>query len=84
MHMPVALADTLLKAAGYEGPYEIVRLHEMVLEARPLQYCFQGFWHGSEARSVVVEVETGEVSEVNYDCVVNLKNDVNGTKVTVQ
>lgn len=75
MHMPVALADALLKAAGYEGQYEIVRLHEMVLEARPLQYCFQGFWYGTELRNVVVVVETGEVSEVTYDCVVQLGND---------
>ncbi|KAL8937102.1 MAG: hypothetical protein Q9211_003853 [Gyalolechia sp. 1 TL-2023] len=64
--MPIWGADQLLKKAGFRGEYEKVFLHQM--KERALQYCFGGLGAGPEARQVVVEVLTGEVKEVDYDC----------------
>ncbi|KAL8709504.1 MAG: hypothetical protein Q9220_005746 [cf. Caloplaca sp. 1 TL-2023] len=66
--MPFARADGLLKDAGFAGPYEVVFLHQM--EGKPLQWCFRGLFPSPRVRDVAVEVLTGAVRELNYNCAV--------------
>lgn len=79
-------ADRLLKENGYGGEYEKVYLHQ--LRGRPLQYCFQGFGvapgTGRVSRRVVVEVGTGAVREVGYDCFLRLRRVGTGFGVGVE
>ena len=74
VHLPLEVADALLKAEGFDGAYDRVLLHEMVFKGRPLQYCFQ-FPGRPQGKDVVVEVETGRVWVPNYSCFIEVNNE---------